>query len=302
MPTIQKVSVVTQPTSPGGGLIDLPAESTGILPHGRYEGIEVQDDGIFVGRREKITLNGNLTAVIDPVDATRVKIVAIGTAGGVDVQENGVDVVGNVTDINARNGLVASAGVAGQANLDVDYGLTTQPLGPAAPGVSNKLSREDHVHEHGNQGGGTLHALATPTVAGFMSPADKAKVDALVFGQNYQTAVSEGRSTTTSSIFQTKIALTTPALTGTYRVSWTAKGDAYGNPGEWRLQNVTDNVTVDGPANMKTQTADGRIHVGGFREVVFSGVAKTFEIQWRNPDGGSTVGIEQARIEIWRVS
>src|SRR5690606_1076671 len=37
----------------------------------------------------------------------------------------------------------------------------------------------DHVHAHGNQTGGTLHAVATTGTAGFMSPEDKAKLDSI---------------------------------------------------------------------------------------------------------------------------
>lgn len=46
-------------------------------------------------------------------------------------------------------------------------------------GVATQASPADHVHAHGNRGGGTLHAAATSTTAGFMSAADKSKVDAL---------------------------------------------------------------------------------------------------------------------------
>jgi hypothetical protein len=46
-------------------------------------------------------------------------------------------------------------------------------------GVSQKLARADHVHAHGDQMGGTLHAVATQSTAGFMSAADKAKLDSL---------------------------------------------------------------------------------------------------------------------------
>ena len=45
------------------------------------------------------------------------------------------------------------------------------PLGAAAPGTANEASRGDHVHAHGDQGGGSLHPVATGLVAGFMSAA-----------------------------------------------------------------------------------------------------------------------------------
>lgn len=46
-------------------------------------------------------------------------------------------------------------------------------LGAASVGTSQSLSRSDHTHAHGDQGGGSLHALVTTLSAGFMSPADK---------------------------------------------------------------------------------------------------------------------------------
>lgn len=49
-----------------------------------------------------------------------------------------------------------------------------QPLGIASAGTSNEVSASDHVHEHGNQAGGTLHSVATELDAGFFSATDKA--------------------------------------------------------------------------------------------------------------------------------
>lgn len=47
-----------------------------------------------------------------------------------------------------------------------------------AEGVSASLARADHVHNHGNLLGGSLHAVATIALAGFMSAADKTTFDA----------------------------------------------------------------------------------------------------------------------------
>ena len=49
-----------------------------------------------------------------------------------------------------------------------------------AEGSSTSLARADHTHSHGNRSGGSLHAAATTIVNGFMSSADKTKLDALV--------------------------------------------------------------------------------------------------------------------------
>ena len=124
---------------------------------------------------------------------------------------------------------------------------------------------------------------------------------AAVFGNDYQFAAAEARTTTTSATFQTKTSLTTGGITGTYRLNWTAIIDNGGALGEFRLQNTTDATTTDGPYTKKSGDS-GEFHkTGGFNQVVFAGVAKTFEIQFRDQASGNTQGIQQARIEIFRV-
>lgn len=51
-----------------------------------------------------------------------------------------------------------------------------------AEGNASSFARSNHTHAHGNRGGGTLHATATTSSNGFMSSADKTKLDAMVFG------------------------------------------------------------------------------------------------------------------------
>lgn len=52
---------------------------------------------------------------------------------------------------------------------------TPAAVGTAAVGVGTTAARSDHVHAHGNQLGGGLHADATASVAGFQSAAGKTK-------------------------------------------------------------------------------------------------------------------------------
>lgn len=66
--------------------------------------------------------------------------------------------------------------------LAIHYGTDTQPVGTEAAGTSALVSRADHVHAHGNQTGPALHAIATSSANGFMSAADKAKIDTLTAG------------------------------------------------------------------------------------------------------------------------
>ena len=82
----------------------------------------------------------------------------------------------------------ASAGVANTfAASDHKHDATTAAAidltdAVNAEGVATTLARSDHTHQHGARGGGTLHALATPSVAGFLSPADKTKLDSFSIG------------------------------------------------------------------------------------------------------------------------
>lgn len=46
-------------------------------------------------------------------------------------------------------------------------------------GASADFSRADHIHPHGNLAGGSLHAEATTSTAGFMSSTDKTKLNAV---------------------------------------------------------------------------------------------------------------------------
>lgn len=57
---------------------------------------------------------------------------------------------------------------------------TPSPIGTAAAGTSGLAAKGDHVHAHGNQLGGALHANAVASgAAGFLTGADKAILDGL---------------------------------------------------------------------------------------------------------------------------
>lgn len=122
------------------------------------------------------------------------------------------------------------------------------------------------------------------------------------FGNDYQTAISTPRTTTTSPAFQTKVTLVTPALTGLFRIGWKAEVDNTNTLNDVRLQNLTDGTTVNGTQSVQNPDAAARIFVGGFAEVTFTGASKSFSLQWRDrPPGGDTQGIANARIELWKI-
>lgn len=51
--------------------------------------------------------------------------------------------------------------------------------GSSSEGVGRNAALDDHSHAHGNRGGGALHAVASLNANGFMSTADKAKLNSL---------------------------------------------------------------------------------------------------------------------------
>lgn len=108
--------------------------------------------------------NGN--AGVD--DTLRTVFDGIGNATALQISKTGAKVVGD---------LEVTGSVVGQNTFD-DLPPESVAAG-ANPGESLSASRSDHVHAHGNQAGGSLHAEATTSVAGFMSAGDKSKLDAL---------------------------------------------------------------------------------------------------------------------------
>lgn len=89
----------------------------------------------------------------------------------------------NTAPVNVTKA-AAAIGVSGQpARADHKHDIATAvpaTVGAAnAEGSATSLARSDHVHSHGNQAGGTLHALVTALLAGFMSAADKNKLDTI---------------------------------------------------------------------------------------------------------------------------
>jgi hypothetical protein len=91
------------------------------------------------------------------------------------------------------------------AQLNAGGGIALATTAPPAIGTSNSVgtgttaARADHVHAHGNQGGGALHANATTTTDGFMPAADKVKVNGLA---NSASIPATGAAWTVSTLVQ----------------------------------------------------------------------------------------------------
>lgn len=67
-------------------------------------------------------------------------------------------------------------------------------------GGATSLARSDHTHSHGARGGGTLHALATGSVAGFMSAAHFAILNAALAALSHVHAYQAGTQSMPSGI------------------------------------------------------------------------------------------------------
>ena len=80
-----------------------------------------------------------------------------------------------------NSGLINGINIGSHASRHVPGGLDPLPTFSAieisdssvSEGGSSFFARSDHVHSHGARGGGNLHALATTTTAGFLSPSEK---------------------------------------------------------------------------------------------------------------------------------
>jgi hypothetical protein len=181
--------------------------------------VTLQDDGSTINARPTINFVGAGVTVTDDGGNSRINVTIPGGGSGIMVQENGSTVESAATILNFQDGIVATSGGSNIANLNIDYGTSTQPLGTAAAGTAVTLSRSDHVHSHGDQAGGTLHSVATTSTAGFMSAADKQKVDDLSSNGGY---VSQGAFTEQTTTFTTSSNTYVSFLTTTFTTSSTS--------------------------------------------------------------------------------
>lgn len=151
-----------------------------------------------------VTIHGNLLGLSanDHPQYLLVDGSAPGMLGDLDMNLN------NITNVGLFNGFDVSAHASRHAFNGAD------PLTPALTadlaeisdsvafqGVNNtKVPRAYHQHAHGNRGGGSLHATATTTSAGFISAANQLKLNGIADGATNTTL------TTTSPLNVTKSA------------------------------------------------------------------------------------------------
>lgn len=141
----------------------------------------------------------------------------------------------------------ASAGTSPKASR-VDHKHNVSTAAPSTIGTTNSegtstaLARADHIHAHGDQLGGTLHSLATQSTAGFMSAADKRRVDEFLTPGALPTnrfdlyASVLQTTSTTEQLFRTWSATDIEAGTYLLRWMWTFRTQSYQTPGVFVLR------------------------------------------------------------------
>lgn len=126
-----------------------------------------------------VTDHGALSGLADD-DHTQYLLTA-----GTRAMAGNLNMGGNsITNVNQVDGVDVSAHAArhlpnGSDPIDTDPAVSISDS-TNDEGIANALARADHVHAHGNRGGGSLHANATQSIAGFLSAADKTKLDNFV--------------------------------------------------------------------------------------------------------------------------
>ena len=101
-----------------------------------------------------------------------------------------------------------------------------------ADGVATSVARSDHVHAHGNQTVGSLHAVATTLVNGFMSSTDKTKLDALKTKSGVVAAITFTGSPKKATVTFTTVFPSTAYsvnITGADARSWTIESKLAGS-------------------------------------------------------------------------
>lgn len=182
----------------------------------------------------------------------------------------GVDAIATGAPVAVLAGAAPSAGSdPSVARSDHQHGITVgNPVSVGAanlPGTASSVAASDHQHNHGAQTDPAQHAVATPGANGFMSAADKTKLDGLSGG------TPDSIDTIPAPVFSTNAAQTF-ALAANY------VGAAFNVPRACSFANAYVRITgstpgsqvrvavyqqADGNSGVATLVASGQTSVGG---------------------------------------
>ena len=232
--------------------------------------------------------------------------VANAAAGGGSATDHG-GLSGLADDDHSQYLLVSGSRAMGG---DLDLGTNDVTNVGLVDGVDVSAHTARHL-----EGGADPIANATTSAKGIVELATDGEAAAgvvvqgddsrLIFGTDFSQTVSAGRTTTGAGTPQPKATLVTPALVAgrTYRVAWNCVLDAtkFARPA-CRLYNVTAAGIIGALQEYETQEATDRQSMGAFAYLTGLTGAQTLEVQFYAVGASGTAGIEDAHIEMWRVS
>jgi hypothetical protein len=126
----------------------------------------------------------------------------------------------------------------------------------------------------------------------------------IIFGRWIAQNESTGLSTTTSTTYQQKLRLTTGAIeAGTYRIGWMYDWGMTSNSYNFDAQVQVDTTTLMNHVEEPQDASTAQRHqVSGFAYVTLTAATHNVDLDYRSSNASGTARIQNARLEIWRVS
>lgn len=186
-----------------------------------------------------------------------------------------------------------------QAGADITPISNSNPSGisdssPSA-GVSPSVSRSDHVHTHGSLGGGSLHAAATILAAGFMSAADKTKLNNSLLMANLKTASIDPLSppSVTGTVLTTVLTLSTGLLpAGVYRLGWSFRWNRNSGTGRSRFRIRVDGVDLEPLYEIGVSISSEIKELSGFRIINLTNASHSITLEVANTGAQTTTVLD----------
>lgn len=164
---------------PGGALhSEATHTAAGFMSTAAYDAVAALPTELSNIDSDITTLEGDITTQAGEISSlqtlTGTHTTEIATVTG-DLSTLSSTVASEINDLDSR--VDTLEGYGGPANAAPPSVAASSVLG-----TSTQFAREDHTHAHGDQAGGTLHAVATTSVDGFFAHADKSKLDGVAAG------------------------------------------------------------------------------------------------------------------------
>lgn len=174
---------------------DFPSRGNHSHPHGdlssrqnatssAYHHVATTTVNGFMSAADKTDLGAATTKLAGIAAGADVTTTALAAAlAAISVNGQKITNVGTPTaSADAATKAYVDTATAGISTLQLDSTGTPSNIGTANRGTATTAAHADHVHAHGSHTDGTHHAVATTSVAGFMSAADKTKLDGVSSG------------------------------------------------------------------------------------------------------------------------